>query len=289
MSIDIALNLKEIHLANRRVEDALNRRFERDAEMYISNQDIAFIKECLSKGEFELMYSKYKAENYHPDVFFKTILRNAWLIKDMKNIHFSEIIRPILKEVHPEFSRKLLKEVAENKLDVPEIFRNNLLGHYARTVDPLEAEEMIENGGNLGLKRLKILVQRVLGHYAGSPLFFTKWSRFLKQYPVLGGDDYIFSGITVDEERQRKHLELIVEQVERFEIPPRYMLAALRKGKIPAFEILLLKASLATEKVARQPRGVRDNLAFENMKKWLKILRTVTDQILMDKGLEGSI
>lgn len=285
MSVELEINLIEIKKANERIEDGLNRRFEKDAEMYISNQEISFVKSALSKGEFEGLLDKFKAEKYHPDVYFRTILRNAWLIKEITPQQFHQTIRPILELVNPEFSKKLLNEVAENKLDVPEPFRRNLLKYYARTVDPLEAEEMIKNGESLGLKRITVLVQRVLSYYAGTTQFFTKWNQFAKQYPALVSSPNILSRITVEEDRIAKHYEILCEQYAREKEPQRYLENAVLNGKLVSFNMAFKNAKSDTLVIAKQPKGVRNDDTFENMKKWLKLLGRITHQIYFDKNL----
>jgi hypothetical protein len=284
--LDFDVDIMAVHKANSRIEDALNRRFEKDADMYISNQDVAMIKEWLSKSEFELLYSKFSAEKYHPDVFFRTILRNAWLIKKISAEQFSNTIRPILKQVQPENSKKLLKEVAENKLDVPHSFRENLLKYYARSIDPDEAEDLLLSSHSLGFKRVKALVQRVLGQYAGTPQFISKWNSYLKQYPALGSDHYIFKEVVIEENLFEQHLEMLVEHIDSVEQPPRYFMTALANGKMEAFELVYEKVETAILKITRQPKGFRDHETYEKMKLWLLQLRMITEKIFSDKKLD---
>lgn len=207
------LNLQEIEKANKRVLAALNRRYEKNAELYISRQDVDDVKQWLHSGQFSYIFSKFKAENIHPDIYFLTILKNSWLIKSIEKKQFYECLVPILRQVRPDYAKDYLKQVAERKMDVPELLRLELLKYYTQTLTVDEAKTMLASDEPIGVMRRRLLVARVLEEQVGSTQLITAFERYEADYPEIRGDNFFLKSLTVPEKLQRKHMDVLVNWI----------------------------------------------------------------------------
>jgi hypothetical protein len=209
------INLIDINKANKRVEAALNRRYERNAELFISKQDVEDIRKWLYEGQLSYVFSKFKAETIHPDIYFLTILKNSWLIDSLDRNQFKEFIRPILIKVRPNFAKSYLKEVAERKMDVPEIMREELLKYYVQTLTVEETKAILLSGETLGVVRLRLLVGKLLEEHIGTDQFISKHEALVTQYPAIKGDIFFLKSLPIPEALQRKHIQLLVNWINK--------------------------------------------------------------------------
>lgn len=203
------LNLQDLLKANKRVEAALNRRYERNAELFISKQDVDDIKKWLHEGQFSYVYSKFKAENIHPDIYFLTVLKNSWLIKSIDEKEFKDFIYPILKQVRPHFAKSYLQEVAERKMDVPDLLRKNLLKYFMRTLTTEEANAMLTSGEALGVVRIRLLIGKLLEKHIGTEQFISALEKYAMDYPEIRGDNFFLKSLQIPEALQRKHIRIL--------------------------------------------------------------------------------
>jgi len=207
------LNLQEIERANKRVSAALNRRYEKNAELFISRQDVEDVKQWLYSGQFSYVYSKFKADGIHPDIYFLTILKNSWLIQSIDKQQFYDFIMPILKQVRPYYAKTYLREVADRKMDVPELLRAELLKYYMQTLSYEEIKTILAKGEAIGVVRLRLLVARLLEEHVGTEAFINVFTQYEIQYPEIRGDNYFLASIAVPEALQRKHMDILVNWI----------------------------------------------------------------------------
>lgn len=207
------INLQQIEQANKRVLAALNRRYEKNAELYISKQDVDSIKQWLYDGQFSYIYSKFKAENIHPDIYFLTILNNSWLIQSINQKQFSEFLMPILRQVHPRFVKDYLKLVADRKIDMPDLLRLEFVKYYTKTLTVEEVQVILVNNEPIGVVRRRLLVARVLEQYVGTPQFIAKLEQYKEEYPEIKADNFFLKSLTVPQSMQRKHMNILIDWI----------------------------------------------------------------------------
>lgn len=159
---DLAFENKMIRKTVGRIEEALNRRFEKDASLYISNQKLQEIKELLNKKEFARLFSLYKIQEHSPEILVNVMIRNAWLISEIKDVEINRFIRPIFKEANMRVIFPVIKEAIENRLQIPFALKEFLLSIYYNGVSIDECERILENPVDAKLVVLKSCLIRVI-------------------------------------------------------------------------------------------------------------------------------
>lgn len=159
---DLAIDIKMIRKTVGRIEEALNRRFEKDASLYISNQKLQEIKELLNKSEFAKLYGLYTIKEHSPEILINVMIRNAWLINEIREVEINRYIRPIFKEANIRVIFPVIKEAIENRLQIPFVLKEFLLSIYYNCVPIHECERVLENPMDAKLVVLKSCLIRVI-------------------------------------------------------------------------------------------------------------------------------
>lgn len=159
---DLAIDSKMIRKTVGRIEEALNRRFEKDSSLYISNQKLQELKELLNKNEFAKLYGLYTIKEHSPEILVNVMIRNAWLINEIKEVEINRFIRPIFKEANIRVIFQVIKEAIENRLQIPFVLKEFLLSIYYNCVSIDECERVLENPVDAKLVVLKSSLIRVI-------------------------------------------------------------------------------------------------------------------------------
>ena len=143
-----------------RVDKTVDQRFEKDAELYISQPEIEKIKHKMYQGEYGMIVGMIKA-GYVPEIITKVVIENAWLLPNNRY----KLLLDIIKQCQPIYLNKMTGILME-KYDLPKSFRDELIGIYLDKVDSRTAEALIkaesEGKGLLFLHNPKLRV-RCLG------------------------------------------------------------------------------------------------------------------------------
>lgn len=95
----------------KKVEKALNLRFERDSSLYISKEDTEKIKEALYHSKFQNINAFIK--KFGNKIVGKIILSNSWLIDFHKN---ERELKKIFDNIDNDFLGDISKEIIEDKI-----------------------------------------------------------------------------------------------------------------------------------------------------------------------------
>ncbi|MBF0232362.1 MAG: hypothetical protein HQK65_04905 [Desulfamplus sp.] len=166
-----------------RIKKTLNRRFEKDADFYISNQDIQEIKNLLYLLNFETIAAWLKMKRYSAEILTKVILTNAWLIQPLP-YNKIKVLTGIIKQCNPTILPEIMEEVIKNQIDVPLDLKRKLEPLYYQAV-PIEICQQILEKGHSNIKVLKICVKRVLTLFPSSDELYQKSKLYFNQYPDL--------------------------------------------------------------------------------------------------------
>lgn len=156
------INNKLIRVTVGRISDALNRRFEKDASLYISNQQLLTIKELLSRNDFAKVFGLFATKEHSAEILAKAILNNAWLITKITQSEISRYIRPIFKVVNTSIVLPVVKDVIENKIQVPFELKDYLLQYYYMHAPLEECEDVLEDLEESKLIVFKTCLVRVI-------------------------------------------------------------------------------------------------------------------------------
>ncbi len=164
-----------------RIREALNRRFEKNAELYISNQDIQKIKNLLWTSSFETIAKWSQMQRYSPEILAKVILKNAWLIQAVSPRKMERLM-PVFNNCNPKLFSEIMKEVIENKIDTPLNLVRMLEPLYYDSVEMEKCQQILDNGHN-DIKILEICFRRIIKRISFAEELYEEIKKYFGMYP----------------------------------------------------------------------------------------------------------
>lgn len=116
----------------KKVEKALDLRFERDSSLYISKEDTEHIKEALYNSKFQNINAFIK--KFGNKIIGKIILNNSWLIDFNRN---EKEFKKIFDGIDREFLKGISKDIVEDKKFSTSEFKLFIKQYYLESI-PLE-------------------------------------------------------------------------------------------------------------------------------------------------------
>lgn len=178
------IDLVVIYEAEERMDQSINKRFEKDADLYISKQETDEIKACLAGNSFQALYGMYKSGKHSADILARTMLKNAWLIGNIEWREFESYILPILDEGRPNVVCDMLKEVVHNRIDTPYKLKGYLDAFYYNKFLPVDECRNILEYSQVHIKAdlLAIFFKKVLLDTQRADVFFRTAEQFFEKY-----------------------------------------------------------------------------------------------------------
>lgn len=167
-----------------RIDNCLNKRFEKDASLYIAQEDVDALKKQIYDGQYKQILEKLKFnDKFSAEVLANVLVKNAWLIR---NKNYS-VLRPIFEQCHPEYLTLIMCEsVLDNKVAMPSDFRAELISIFLNRLDSSSCEEILKedypflNNLNLRAKCLKNALAEK------KPMEkFSLFEQYVKKYPGI--------------------------------------------------------------------------------------------------------
>ena len=113
-----------------KINASLNKRFEKDADLYISKQDEYEIKKNLCNEAYGGVVDMAKAKGISNDIIVKVIMRNAGVL-DVKDIgKFKKELRPILENANYNALSYMMEDVLGNNVYMQKKLRHELFFYY---------------------------------------------------------------------------------------------------------------------------------------------------------------
>jgi len=127
----------------KRVEKAVNQRFEKDADLYIAKDDLEWLKKKLREGNYELITTRLKS-GLAPEALSRVIIENAWLLP---NDRYRPLLKIIEKCRHGYMGNgNIMRGILEDKYDLPKDFRDKLAEICFDEMDSSIAEKILYHG-----------------------------------------------------------------------------------------------------------------------------------------------
>lgn len=131
----------------KKVEKALDLRFERDSSLYISKEDTEKIKEALYNSKFQNVNAFIK--KFGSKIVGKIILNNSWLINFNRN---ERELKKIFDSIDKDFLGDISKDIIEDKIFSTTEFKLFIKQYYLESI-PLkdcskiykDTKELIQN------------------------------------------------------------------------------------------------------------------------------------------------
>jgi len=131
--MDISITLKK-------VEKALDLRFERDSSLYISKEDTESIKQALYNSKYQNINAFIK--KFGNKIVVKIILSNSWLIDFNKNRHE---LKKIFDSVDKDFLQGVAQDVIEDNVFSTIEFKSFVKQYYLENTSIKDCSKIYEN------------------------------------------------------------------------------------------------------------------------------------------------
>ena len=140
----------------KKIEKALDLRFERDTSLYISKEDTEKIKKALYNSQFQNVNAFIK--KFGNKIVGKIILKNSWLIDFQKN---KKELKKIFDSIDRNFLAEIAKDIVEDKVFSTLEFKLFINQYYLKSF-PIDKCESIYKDKNERVENRSICLRRYL-------------------------------------------------------------------------------------------------------------------------------
>lgn len=113
-----------------KINASLNKRFEKDADLYISKQDEYEIKRNLCNEAYGGIVDMAKAKGISHEIVVKVIMRNAGVLNVRDVGKFKRELRPVLKDADYKALTYMMEDILGNNVYMQEEIRHILFSYY---------------------------------------------------------------------------------------------------------------------------------------------------------------
>lgn len=113
-----------------KINASLNKRFEKDAELYISRQDEYEIKKHFCNEAYGAVVDMAKARGISHDIVVKVLLRNAGVINVTDTGRFKRELQPIFQDADYRALSYMMEDVLSNNVYMQKKVRHVIFSYY---------------------------------------------------------------------------------------------------------------------------------------------------------------
>lgn len=184
----LAVDMGEIIHAYEKINKTLNTRFEKNLDLYITNQQSQEIKEIIAWNYWDGLYEVFKKKILSGEILTLEIIRHGWLVaKDIPQQDINEFFNPIFVSCNREVFLKAVKPVMDNKVWVNKKIKRSLTILYYKYVDIDICRRVLDGKELLSYNKVVLItcIERVLD-ICTKPreLFFTA-EKYVEKYTSL--------------------------------------------------------------------------------------------------------
>ena len=130
-----------------RVKKTMDQRFEKDAELYIDQPNIEWLKRKLHGKNYDAVKDRM-ASGLAPEALTRVIIENAWLLPNDTRPNAYRSLFDVIKKCRRGYLNRgdLVTGVLDDSYDMPEAFRTELAELCLSKIDGLTAQAMLRNG-----------------------------------------------------------------------------------------------------------------------------------------------
>lgn len=259
----------------KRIKASLNKRYEKDAELYISYQDTLGIKQHLFEHEYEALTNMIDAGVVSKGVVAKVIAKNLWLIDNASKEETQKIevlLRPCSREILLQIKESVDNSSAEMLPEIKVIIRKLFFKH----ADPHVCEDYLTSSGTKDNDLLKTCFQRVALSYEDED-DFEQLDGFFEMHPGLENEPEILSKVYKNLEGDAKNAfeEFVSSQVDDLSEMPRKPYRSVYCRFPGAIENLI--ELLDDSQTSYRSRGKQQANICRMIKQYIKIRATEDD------------
>jgi len=202
-----------------KINASINKKFEKNAELYISKQDEYELKKNICNNQFNAVMNMVKG-NISPEMVIKVLVRNAGIISIDNIFSFEKKMKPILENVDCKTITYMMEDVLNNTVYMEKNLKHLLFKYYVAGITAnmrlnywngdyhLDAEEKrilfysIYVDNNKTLQSKMDFIKKA----------FTKFPDLLKNHDVF----LVLKEVSTDEDKQRLFKQLCNEMENPF-------------------------------------------------------------------------
>lgn len=182
-----------------KINTSLNKRFEKEADLYISKQDEYELKKHICSNAYRAVTDMIKGKNISPEIVMKVFVRNAGIIS-IKNIFmFEREMKPILENIQYKSVEYLMEEVLNQTVFMEKNLKHLLFQYYANGITSVKRLQYWKSTefdlDSTERKTLFYTILRKVKHADEKKTLQYKLDFIddaLKQYPVILQDRDVF-------------------------------------------------------------------------------------------------
>lgn len=146
-----------------KINASLNKRFEKDADLYISKQDEYEIKKNLCNEAYGGVVDMAKAKGISHDIIVKVIMRNAAVL-NVRNINkFKRELKSILENANYSALSYMMEDVLSGNIYMQKIVRHMMFSYYMKNITAYARIAYWERGNfDFDLKERKELFKIII-------------------------------------------------------------------------------------------------------------------------------
>lgn len=205
-----------------KINASLNKRFEKDADLYISKQDEYEIKKNLCNEAYGGVVDMAKAKGISNDIIVKVIMRNAGVL-DVKDIgKFKKELRPILENANYKALSYMMEDVLGNNVYMQKKLRYVLFFYYMNGITSM-ARLNYWKQGTFGLDEVErttlfeLIVEKTKHKDVSKTLKFKIdfiLDAFINYPSLLKGDVFVKLKDTLDEGGKKEFFKFLCKEME---------------------------------------------------------------------------
>lgn len=146
----------------KRIKTSLNKRYEKDAELYISYQDTLVIKRHLFNKEYDAIKDMVGNNIYSPAVVSRVIAKNLWLIQDEDIQEFKKSLHAIMNQCDWRFLGEIKQQIEENSIEASMEIKQFILTIYYSFASKEECLRYLDSAEHFENSTIKTCFKKVL-------------------------------------------------------------------------------------------------------------------------------
>lgn len=117
-----------------KINSSLNKRFEKDADLYISKQDEYELKKHFCNNAYGAVLDMIKGRNLSPEIVIKVLIRNAGIITVPEIKSFKKTMKPILENAQYKSITYMMEDVLSNSVYMQKELKHLIFKYYIKSI-----------------------------------------------------------------------------------------------------------------------------------------------------------
>lgn len=124
-----------------RINESLNKRFEKNANLYISKQNEYEVRKHICKEEYGALMDMCRGEKINHQIILRLLIKNACIIPDSENKDLKHTVKKLLHQNENQFIEDLIHQILIRDVYIDDNFREFIILEYFR-VQSLELQNL---------------------------------------------------------------------------------------------------------------------------------------------------